>query len=299
MKERIEKSLEINLDDVERRTADYAEQLPEILELIKLNRSSSNCKAVCDKVNIAFFRVLYKDWVSGRWDGVENELARIILSASEPYTLLVTPSYWFENKGILISNVEKFSEFSREKQLLQIREILEMNVPDENVVLAGAVVDYTYKQEIFGFMLTYLNIPGMKSEYAACAYERNSKLLLQTRDDFYEDPHYNITMHHNGIESFKQSYIMCGFSKEALLAFGWHISIDTGGVKLFDEDGSQIGKLECYYGNRTSLGNRYHSNQPYMQRWIVDRTALEQKLLQVENPNLIKEVVEVVIREYE
>ncbi|MEE0202435.1 MAG: hypothetical protein U0I51_18090 [Muricomes sp.] len=299
MKERIEKSLEINLDDVERRTADYAEQLPEILELIKLNRSSSNCKAVCDKVNIAFFRVLYKDWVSGRWDGVENELARIILSASEPYTLLVTPSYWFENKGILISNVEKFSEFSREKQLLQIREILEMNVPDENVVLAGAVVDYTYKQEIFGFMLTYLNIPGMKSEYAACAYERNSKLLLQTRDDFYEDPHYNITMHHNGIESFKQSNIMCGFSKEALLAFGWHISIDTGGVKLFDEDGSQIGKLECYYGNRTSLGNRYHSNQPYMQRWIVDRTALEQKLLQVENPNLLKEVVDVVIREYE
>ena len=96
-----------------------------------------------------------------------------------------------------------------------------MNVPDENVVLAGAVVDYTYKQEIFGFMLTYLNIPGMKPEYAACAYERNSKLVLQRRDDFYENPHYNITMHHNGIESFKQSNIMCGFSKEALLAFRW------------------------------------------------------------------------------
>ena len=68
---------------------------------------------------------------------------------------------------------------------------------------------------------------------------------------------------------------------------------------MFDEDGSQIGKLECYYGNRTSLGNRYPSNQPYMQRWIVDRTALEQKLLQVENPNLLKEVVDVVIREYD
>lgn len=299
MKERIEKSLEINLDDVERRTADYVEQLPEIPELIKLNRSSSNCRVVCDKVNIAFFRVLYKDWVSGRWDGVENELARVILSASEPYTLLVTPSYWCENKGMLISNVDKFTELSKEKQLLQIREILEMNVPDENVVLAGAVVDYTYKQEIFGFILTYLNILGMKPEYAACAYERNSKLVLQRRDDFYEDPHYNITMHHNGIESFKQSNIMCGFSKEALLAFGWNISIDAGGVKLFDEDGSQIGKFECYYGNRISLGNRYHSNQPYMQRWIVDRTELEKKLFRVEIPNVLKDVVDVVIREYE
>lgn len=174
-----------------------------------------------------------------------------------------------------------------------------MNVPDENVVLAGAVVDYTYKQEIFGFMLTYLNIPGMKPEYAACAYERNSKLVLQRRDDFYENPHYNITMHHNGIESFKQSNIMCGFSKEALLAFRWNISIDAGGVKLFDEDGLQIGKPECYYGNRISLGNRYHSNQPYMQRWIVDRAELEKKLFQVEIPNVLKDVVDVVIREYE
>lgn len=123
--------------------------------------------------------------------------------------------------------------------------------------------------------------PGMADPYwyAAYTYEKNSRLLLQKKDDFWEKPHFNITMHHNGIESFKQSNILCGFSKEALLAFGWYISIDSGGVKLFNECGVQIGQLECYYGNRTSLGNKYHSNQPHMQRWIV-RKAIFDKAIQ-------------------
>lgn len=297
MKERIEDCLEINLDDVERRTADYADRLLEIPELIKLNRSSSSCRVVCDKVNIAFFRVLYKDWLSGRWDGAENELARIVLSASEPYTLFVTPSSWRENKGIFISNFDKFSELSREKQLSEIEKILNNGVSGEDIVLAGAVVDYTHKQEIFGFWLTYLDISGMKPEYAACAYEKNSRLLLQKRDDFWEKPHFNITMHHNGIESFKQSNILCGFSKEALLAFGWYISIDSGGVKLLNECGVQIGQLECYYGNRTSLGNRYHSNQPHMQRWIVRKEIFDKAIQRI--PVGIKYVTDISISDFE
>ena len=298
MKEEIERRLGMDLDDVERRTADYSEKLSEMPELIKLNRHSSCCRVVCDKVNIAFFRVLYKDWVSGRWNGIENELARVILSASEPYTLLITPSYWCENNGILIHNVDKFLELSRDKQLLQIREILEMNLPDEKVAVAGAVVDYTYKQEIIGVLLTYLNFPGMKPEYATYPRERNAKLILHDRDDFFKEIHYNITLFYNGIESFKQSNIMVGFSKEALLTLGWHISIDSGNVKLFDEYGKQIGELECYYGNRTSPGNRYYTNQPYMQRWIVDRTEVEKKLAQVRFLPPLKDVVDVKISEY-
>jgi hypothetical protein len=298
MKERIEKCLEINLDDVEKRTADYAEQLPENPKLIKLNRSSSSCRVVCDKVNIAFFRVLYKDWLSGRWDGAENELARIVLSSSEPYALLVSPSSWRENNGTLISDVDKFPEWSREKQLSEIEEILNKGVSDEEVVLAGAVVDYTHKQEIFGFLLTYLNIPGMEPGYAACAYERNSRSLLQKRDDFIEEPHFSITLHHNGIMSFKQSNILCGFSKESLLVFEWDISIDSDGVKLFDKHGKQIGRLECFYGKRSSIGNRYHSNQPHIQRWIVQKVAFAKSIQHSEIPFEAKCVTDIVISEF-
>ena len=169
---------------------------------------------------------------------------------------------------------------------------------DENVVLVGAVVDYTHKQEIFGFLLTYLDFPGMKPEYAAHAYERNSRLMLQRRGDFCEESHFNITMHHNGIESFKQSNIMCGFSKEALLVFGWYISIDSKGVKLFDRHGEQIGQLECYYGNRGSLGNRYHSNQPYMQRWIVGKEKLNKSIQESEIPVGIRRVIDTLISDF-
>lgn len=98
-------------------------------------------------MNIAFFRVLYKDWLSGRWDGAENELARIVLSASEPYALLISPSRWSDNDGRLIGNIDKFLELSKEKQLSEIEKILNKNVSEKDVVLAGAVVDYTYKKK--------------------------------------------------------------------------------------------------------------------------------------------------------
>lgn len=296
MKERIEKCLQVNLNDVEKRTANYMEQISEIPELIKLNRSTS-CRVVCDKVNIAFFRVLYKDWASGRWNGAENKLARIVLSASEPYILLNSPYKWNRNEGTLISNVDKFIELSREEQLAELKDIFNKDVSEEETVLAGTIVDYTYKKEICGFELTYINALGMKPEYAAWIFERNSRLLLQQRDDFSEKKHCNITMHHNGIESFKQSNIMCGFSKRALQEFGWHISIDVNGVRVFDESGEPIGRLEYYYGNRTCLGNRYHSNQPYMQRWIVSKRKIDEKTQK--NRREIKRVLDISIKGFE
>ena len=298
MKERIEKCLEIDLDDVEKRTADYTECLSEKIGLIKLNRTSLSCQIVCDKVNMAFLRVLYKDWASGRWNGAENELARSILSASEPYILLNSPHRWCENKGILLSNIDKFKELSKEKQLLEIENILNKGVSEEDEVIAGAVIDYTYKQEIFGFMLTCIDIdiPWMKNEYAACAYERNSRLLLQKRDDFIEGRHFNITLHHNGIMSFKQSNVLCGFSKNALKLFKWSISVDSEGIKLFDENDNQIGKLEYYYGNR-SLENHYLSNQPYMQRWIVKKAKIDEVVQK--NQIQRKCIMDISIRDFE
>jgi len=186
MKERLEKCFGIDLDDVEERAADYVSNLPELPELIKLNRSFSSCKVVYDKVNRAFFRVLYKDWESGRWDGAECELARIVLSASEPYALVITPHHWSENNGVLIDQVDGFQKLGEEVQKSKIKELLEMGVSDDHMVIAGAVVDYTYKQELLAFMLTYLNVPGMKPEYAAYTYERNSRFILQMREDFFE-----------------------------------------------------------------------------------------------------------------
>lgn len=299
MKERLEKCFGIDLGDVEERTADYVSNLAELSELIKLNRSFSSCRVVHDKVNKAFFRVLYKDWKSGRWDGAESEMARIVLSASEPYTLLTTPRHWYENNGVLIEHVDKFQELEAEVQKSKIKELLETGVSDEHMAIAGAVVDYTYKQELVAFMLTYLNIPGMKPEYVAYTYERNSRLILQMREDFFEKKHFNISLHYNGIESFQHSNIMCGLSKTALLAFGWHIEVGINGVKLLNECGEQIGWLEYYYGSRSDMGNRYHSNQPYLQRWIVQKKELDRSMREAGIPHSVERVVDFCIQDYE
>lgn len=175
--------------------------------------------------------------------------------------------------------------------------ILEGGVSNEHMVIAGAVVDYTYKQELIAFMLTYLNIPGMKPEYAAYTYERNSRLILQMREDFFEEKHFNISIHYNGIESFQYSNIICGLSKTALLALGWYIEVGIDGMKLLDECGKQIGWFEHYGGSKSDMGNRYHSNQPYMQRWIVQKEKLYKSMREAGILHSVESVVDFSIRD--
>ena len=131
-----------------------------------------------------------------------------------------------------------------------------------------------HDKEIFGFYLSYIDFPGFPPSYASHQFERNSRFFLQRREDFLEDEHFNITLHHNGVESFKDSNISCGFSKAALNTFGWSLCLSRKGFLLLDSKGTPIGHHECYYAFR-SISNRYPSNQPSLQRWIIKRDALD------------------------
>ena len=124
---------------------------------------------------------------------------------------------------------------------------------------------------------------------------------MQSRPDFSEQEHYNITLHHNGIESFQGSNIMCGFSKISLDEFHWHINITVNGMRLFNEGGQEIGRFEYYYGQRGNMGNRYISNQPLLQRWVVSKDAISKARCIVGCPNNIKinHAFDSVIRKYE
>ena len=66
---------------------------------------------------------------------------------------------------------------------------------------------------------------------------------------------FNISIHDNGIESFQHSNIMCGLSKTALLAFGWHIEMGINGVKLLGGCGEEVGWFEHYCGSGSDMGN--------------------------------------------
>lgn len=293
--------LEVDGEHLEKRVADYCDKIPDTVQLIKLGRKWRGCRVVCENPNRSFLRVLYKDWYNHKFDWEETELGRIVLSASEPYCLLITPQLWTYNNGYLLNPPESFISSSSVEQKKQIHDILFEGVDDTETVLAGGIIDYTHKEEIFGFMVSYFSIPGLPSKYAAHCYERNSRLLLQSRPDFSEQEHYNITLHHNGIESFQGSNIMCGFSKISLDEFHWHINITVNGMRLFNEGGQEIGRFEYYYGQRGNMGNRYISNQPLLQRWVVSKDAISKARCIVGCPNNIKinHAFDSVIRKYE
>ena len=299
--ELLSERLEVDGEHLEKRVADYCDKIPDTVQLIKLGRKWRGCRVVCENPNRSFLRVLYKDWYNHKFDWEETELGRIVLSASEPYCLLITPQLWTYNNGYLLNPPESFISSSSVEQKEQIHDILFEGVDDTETVLAGGIIDYTHKEEIFGFMVSYFSIPGLPSKYAAHCYERNSRLLLQSRPDFSEQEHYNITLHHNGIESFQGSNIMCGFSKISLDEFHWHINITVNGMRLFNEGGQEIGRFEYYYGQRGNMGNRYISNQPLLQRWVVSKDAISKARCIVGCPNNIKinHAFDSVIRKYE
>ncbi|BBF42414.1 hypothetical protein lbkm_1096 [Lachnospiraceae bacterium KM106-2] len=291
----LEDSLGENLDDIERRTVKYCETIPDVQNLITLKRRSQ-CKVSLNKVNCAFLRILYKDWYDGRWSNAEIDIARAILSSSEPYVLFNTPSLWKYNDGKFIDDIDKVPEKSKDIQKTQIQQLIETGVNEDEFVIAGIVFDYTYKAEVCGYMLTYLNIPDMKEDDAAYKYERNSRLLLQKSREFKEKYHCNISLFFNGVESFMHSNIMCGISKTALSCFGWTVDLNKR-ILLRNFRGDIIGRFELYYGNRVSSGNRYHRNQPILQRWIIRRDELKnlQAILSID----IKSVVNLEIDEFE
>ena len=261
--------------DTEGRTVLYSELIDKELFLIPLNqRRVGSYKVTLDKIILSFLRVLYKDWVSGRWEGIEAQIARIVLSSSEPIALLVTPSLWKNNDCKLIKDTEDFIKQPDMVRSNLVKEVIETGLPDDEAILAGSIRDYTHDKEIFGFYLSYIDFPGFPPAFASHQHERNSRFFLQRREDFLEGDHLNITLHHNGVESFTDSNISCGVSKKALNTFGWSLCLSRKGFLLLDSKGTPIGHHECYFAFR-STSNRYPSNQPSLQRWIIKRDALD------------------------
>ena len=291
--ELLEKRLEEKLDDLEYRTAEYEGLMDPIPDLIPLNRfQRGGCRVSCENVNRSFYRVLYKDWYEGRWQGCEIDLARCVLSASEPYYTIVSPQKWRWNKDKLFDGIEDILQKSDEEIRSQIENVFSIGIGSDEIILAGSVVDYTYKQELIGYILSFIDSPFYGSKHAACRFERNSRLLLLQRDDFYEDKHLNISLHHNGIESFKHSNIMCGISKFALRTFGWSIEIESEGAILLNSNRNVIGRLEYYYAARTDMGIRYSGNQPLLQRWVAKKDEVKKALDDAQCPFIMKNVVD-------
>lgn len=282
-----------DFSEIEERTVLYSEILDKKLFLVPLKRHRiGGLKVTLDKICLSFLRVLYKDWVSGKWNGKEAQIARIILSASEPFTLLITPSLWINNNCTLIMDTENFIKQPKIERNNLIKKEIETGLHDNEEILAGSIRDYTHNKEIFGFYLSYIGFPVLSPAHASFKFEKNSRFFLQRREDFFENEHYNITLHHNGVESFKGSNISCGLSKKALNTFGWKICLTRNGFVLLDSRDVPIGHHESYYAFR-NISNRYPSNQPSLQRWIIKREALE-----VLKPLQISTVIDSVIDDY-
>jgi len=289
--ERLNEFLPMDLSDIERRTAEYSASIDWDSKLLPLHRNRvSWCKTVCDKVNVAFFRVLYKDWFEGRWEDFEVELARSVLSASEPFCFLCSPTKWMWNNGILFDNLKEILGQPEIVRNTTIRDVLNNGIDNGYMVLAGAVEDYTYNTLLHGCMISHFDIPRIEQEDVFYNIAYNSRIFLQNRGNYNSLPNANVTQVQSGIESFKQSNMMCGFSEFVLSLFDWKVTVQSDGIKLVQSDGKEIGRFEHYYGIRTDIGNREVSNQPYLQRWIVKKDELDKAIAASGCPYKIKTI---------
>ena len=80
------------------------------------------------------------------------------------------------------------SEDDKEKML---KKILTMGISNDEIVLGGALTEYSYKKEMEGYMITYIDSPAIKKNFIASAYERNIRLLIHRSEKFIEKEYRN------------------------------------------------------------------------------------------------------------
>lgn len=291
--ERITEEVWDDCSDIEGKVATYMNEIRDTEHMLLDVGGRKQCGVALYDINVAFLRVLYKEWYQGRWDGVEIPLSRVILSTSEPYVLLQSPAIWpYQENKLLNVKIDEFEVQGEDGKEEMLKNIFNMGLSDNEIVLGGALTDYSYKKELIGFLTTYIDFPIMKREYALYACERNVRLLIHRSDELVEGKNCNLLVHNVGVESFKGSNIMCMFSQRALNHFGWKIVFDNG-LKIIDSNNEMIGRFEYYYGLRTDMGNSIYMNQPVIQRWVITKEAFTEiqnmliyNLKQVANANV-------------
>lgn len=259
--------------DIESKVAAYMNQITDTEHMLLDVGGRKQCDVALYDINVAFLRVIYKEWYQGRWDEAEIPLSRVILSTSEPYVLLQSPAIWpYQENKLLNVKIDEFEVQGKDGKENTLKDIFAMGICDNEIVLGGALTEHSYKKELAGFMTTYIDFPIMERDFALYACERNVRLLFHSSDEFVEEKHCNLLVHNVGVESFKGSKIMCMFSQRALNHFGWKIVFDDG-LKIVNSNNEMIGRFEYYYGLRTDMGNRVYMNQPVIQRWVVTKEA--------------------------
>ena len=272
--QRLTELLGYDCSDLEGRTLEY--NLSEsCIRLIPLKRHQYGYRVEISIIYRALLDVIYKDWNAGRWKGLEKDLARIVLSASEPYALFVSPPIWPFNDHTIPDKRDQLHTLNEEQKREICKNVLSTGINDkEEMVIAGSFYDYySYRKMIIGYCVAYIDFPGWRY-YAANQDEYNSRFFLIRRKDFVEKDHCNISLQYSGIESFKDSHFLFGISKKALNNLGWTVILNPDGFKLVNKEGKQIGRHECYYGIK-EYGGRNITNQPLLQRWIIKKEALE------------------------
>lgn len=270
---RITEQVGDDCSDIESKVAIYMNQIRDTEHMLIDTGGSKQCCVSLEDINLAFLRVLYKEWYYGRWDGAEISLSRVILSTSEPYVLLQSPAIWpYQGNKLLNVKIDEFELQGEDSKENMLKDIFTMGIGDNEIVLGGALTEYSYKKELLGFMTTFIDFPIMNRDFALYTCERNVRLLIHRSHKFVEEKHCNLLVHNVGVESFKGSNIMCMFSQRALNHFGWKIVFDNG-LKIVDSSKEMIGRFEYYYGLRTDMGNRVYMNQPVIQRWVVTKEA--------------------------
>lgn len=276
-----------DLSDLETRTNAYNESINALPTLINLNRNNrAQIKLENNKTIYSFHRIMYKDWYQGRWNRNELDVARAILSATEPYYLFISPEKWKWNNGNLLNNTKDFQNLPESEKNSFIKEIFNLGIESDEIVISGSFTDYTYNDEIHCYLFSSIYNPFVQKTLLSEISSMNSRLLFINKDDFTEYKPFNISLHYSGVRSFIESEIRCGLSKLALNAFEWSVNLDIDGTKIVNKDHQTIGRLEYYYGNKNMNSYRTIYNQPILQRWVIKKTEFEKVLKECHIDNL-------------
>lgn len=268
-----------NLKDVERKYVTYSNTNPPYLnevEEIKIRSGQMSVRNSPQRDRL--MKVLYYEFCKGRWETVPTvALAQALAASDEPFVLLQSPPPAIDAESWTIDH--QLNELSKnEKQTMeQMTPHIYAGLSDDEFVVGAVLHSYSRSTDVEIICDTVLKNSGTEVVNEEMTTINGRTFALYHGDRFDPEDVNNsvlrMTFKAGGIGEFNNQSMLCYPSLMWNEIFGWYPSEDNPLVWL--KDGEPVVRFEFFHGRVRDIVHEPLHRQPFIQRWVCSRQALE------------------------
>ncbi|MED3986978.1 ATP-binding protein [Peribacillus simplex] len=269
-----------NLEDVERKFVSYSNTRStkvDSIESISIIPGQIKVRNLPHRDQL--MKVLYSELSTGRWKDVPVvALAQALLKTDEPFVLLQSPTPALDaDEWAIDYEIEKLG--GNKKMLLErIFPHIQAGLSDDEVVIGSVLRTFSRTMDVEVVFNTVIQGRGFELSkiYEKTTMSGRSFALYDSARFDPQDlrsPILGTTYKSGGISEFSNQSMLCYPSLIWNDVFNWEPTADN--PLIWCEDGIPAIRFEHLHGRIRDIAQDFFFRQPFLQRWVCSKKALE------------------------